>query len=116
MALKKVIAPGESIGLELTAAERKLVLDCLYVMEDDFQERVRRTPEKKPVPYALDELEELHGSLAFDANHADARRQRGLDKVLRKIERLMDTHTDQPQVTDRRPANAKTGRSDISER
>lgn len=99
MTWQKVIAPGESVGLELTATERKLVTECLYVMDQRYQDRVLQAPAGEPIPYTLDELEDLHGNLAFDANHTDdARRQKAFDKVLRKIERLLQTHTDQPQV------------------
>jgi len=97
MARHKVIAPDEPVPLGLTASERQTVLDCLYVMDVRYQDRIRETPPDKPIEYTLSELEDLHGNLAFDANHTDdARYEKKLDKVLRKIERLLETYTDQP--------------------
>lgn len=95
----KVIAPDESVQLKLTADQRNAVVDCLYVIDPRLQDRVGQTPAGDPIPYNLEELEDLHGMLAADANHTDdAGRQRVLDKILRKIEQLLESHTDGPQV------------------
>ncbi len=99
MTRQNVIASDEPVDLKLTAAERTVVLDCQYVMDPQHQDRIRETPSSKPVLYTLDELEDLHGNLSFDANHTeDARYEKKLDKILRKIERLLETYTDQPQA------------------
>jgi len=95
------------VALKLTASERKAVLHCPYVMDSQHQDRIRQTSPNKPIPYTLEELEELHGNLAFDANHTeDARYEKKLDKILHKIERLLDTYTDQPQLVAQTPPQA----------
>ena len=43
MTWQKTITPGETVGLKLSAAERKLIVDCLYVMDSRLQERVRHS-------------------------------------------------------------------------
>ncbi len=99
MARQKLIESGEAVGLKLTAAERTLVVDCLYVTDDRRHERIRQAPKNQDVPLTLDELEDLHGDLSSDANHTDDRlRQRALDKILGKIERLLDLYREKPPV------------------
>lgn len=99
MPWQKIIAAGETVGLKLSAAERKLIIDCLYVMDSRLQERIRQAPQIQDVPFTLDELEDLHGNLAFDANHTDDKKhERALDKILRKIERLLDFYSEAPQA------------------
>lgn len=99
MPWQKIIAAGETVVLKLSAAERKLIVDCLYVMDGGLQERIRQAAQNQDVPFKLDELEDLHGNLAFDANHADDRKhERALDKILRKIERLLDFYSEAPQA------------------
>lgn len=114
MTRRKVIAPDEPVDLKLTATERNAVLDSLHVMNARLQDRLRGTPIKQPVCYTLDELEELHGNLAFDANHSENRRQqKSLDKVLQKIDKLLQTYSDQPQFAVLHPAPTPDGAPSI---
>jgi hypothetical protein len=107
MPWQKIIAAGETVGLKLSAAERKLIVDCLYVMDGGLQERIRQAAQNQDVPFTLDELEDLHGNLAFDANHADERKhERALDKILRKIERLLDFYNEAPQAEEDAPRSS----------
>jgi ribosomal protein S15P/S13E len=104
MPWQKIIAAGETVGLKLSAAERKLIVACLYVMDGGLQERIRQAAQNQDVQFTLDELEDLHGNLAFDANHADDRKhERALDKILRKIERLLDFYSEAPQAEEDAP-------------
>lgn len=99
MTWQRVLAPGEMVGMKLSAAEWKSIADCLYVMDGRLQDRVRDAAQNKDVVFTLDELEDLHGNLAFDANHTeDTKRQRALDKILLKIEEMLDTYTEAPQA------------------
>jgi hypothetical protein len=104
MTWQKIIAPGETVGLKLSDAERKLIVDCHYVMDSRVQERVGHTARGEDVPLTLDELEDLHGNLAFDANHTDDRkRERALDKILREIERLLRFYREADQAHEDAP-------------
>ncbi len=111
MTRQKVIAAGETVGLKLTDAERKLIVESLLFMDDNLQARVRQAAALKEVPFTLDELEDLFGNLAAEANHTDdAKLQRKLDKILRKIERVQHAYREAPPAKE----NAAPSRSDES--
>jgi hypothetical protein len=98
MPRQKTIAAGESVGLKLTAAERELILESLLIMDSGLQDRVRQATALKEVPFTLDELDDLHGNLAAEANHTDdGKLQRKLDNILRKIEKLQDSYCEAPE-------------------
>jgi hypothetical protein len=91
------------VKVKLVAAERRLIADSRYVVDEPALDRIRQAPSGQDVAFTPEELEDLHGSLAFEANHSDdAVRQPALDKVLRKIERALD------QYDDTHPANPAT--------
>ena len=58
--------PGENIRLEFTAAERKLLLDGVLLLDDDeaIAQAIRDAPPDRPVLFTLDELEQLAEDLA----------------------------------------------------
>jgi hypothetical protein len=94
--LKKQIQPGEKVGLKLTQTERKLVLDGLTCLDDEYEEIVRTTPTSKPVMLTLDELDDFGGYVAAESNHCDEKKkQKKLDGIFEKIQRLLDTYTDE---------------------
>lgn len=96
MTWMKRIEPGEKLGLKLTSAQRKLVLDDTLVLDKPLERTVRETPEGKPVMLTLDELDELGGRVAATANHCpDKRTQQKCDRILEKINRLLNTYTDE---------------------
>lgn len=104
MTWQKTITPGETVRLKLSAAERKLIVDCLYVMDSRLQERVRQAGRNEDVPFTLDELQDLHGNLAFDANHTDDKKyERALDKILRNIDRILSFYCEAQQVDENAP-------------
>ena len=94
--MRKFIHPGQSIGLSMTAKERKLLLGDDLIIDEDYMDRIREAPADKPqVPFTLDELDDFCGNVAFNANHAkDKAKQKALDAVCAKIQRLLETHTD----------------------
>jgi hypothetical protein len=117
MTWQKVIAPGETVGLKFSAADRKLVIDCPYVMDCQLHDRVRDAARKEDVPFTLDELEDLHGYLAFDANHTeDRKRERALDKILFKIEEVLDTCIEAMPTEDSKVGALQSAESSSSER
>jgi uncharacterized protein DUF6398 len=104
MPWQKIIAAGEMVALKLSVAERKLIVECLSIRDRGLQERIRRIPQNHDVPLTLDELEDLHGNLAFDASHTDDKKcERALDRILRKIEKLLDLYTEAPQADEDAP-------------
>ena len=97
MPAKKQIQPGEKVPLKLTATERKVVLDDLMCLDDNYEQILRETPTGKPLMMTLDDLENLAGYIAAEANHTeDKKLARKLDKVFDKCQKLLDTYTDEP--------------------
>ena len=93
---KKQIQSHDRFGLKLTQAERSLLLDGLTLLPSVFEEEVKRTPTKEPVMLTLDDLDELGGYIAAEANHThDKRKGKKLDAIFQKIQKLLGTHSDE---------------------
>lgn len=96
MARKKQIQSNEKIGLKLTPAERTLLLKDLNILPTEHQEAIKGAPANEPVMLTLDDLDDLGGYVAAEANHCDdKRKQKKLDTVFQKIQRLIKTHSDE---------------------
>jgi len=96
MPAKKQIQPDEKVPLKLTATERKLVLEDLMCLDQEYEQIIRDTPSGKPMILTLDDLEDFSGYIAAEANHCDDRKmQKKLDTVLEKIQSVMDKYTDE---------------------
>ena len=96
MPTKKQIQPGEKVPLKLTATERKLVLEDLTCLDPDYQQIIRDTPSGKPVMMTLDDLDDFGGYIAAEANHCDDnKKQKKLDTVFEKVQRLLNTYSDE---------------------
>jgi hypothetical protein len=94
VARKKLITPGERVPLKLTAAEREVVLD-LACLPPEHEEAVQSTTADEPLLLTLNDLDDLGGYVAAEANHtSDKKLQKKLDAVFSKIERLLDGHTE----------------------
>ena len=62
MPTKKQIQPGEKVPLKLTVAERKLVLEDLMCLDEDYEQIIQGTPTGKPVMMTLDDLDDLEAT------------------------------------------------------
>lgn len=88
------------IGLKLSAPERDVIATSSRLPDRDLQDRVRSAPQRKLVSFRLEELEDLHRGLAFDANETlDDKRRRTIGNILRKIEDVLD-EDDEPDAFD----------------
>jgi hypothetical protein len=95
---KKIIKRAEKVGLELTKAERNLLLTGLVFLHRPVEEAVRSTPPGEPVMITLGHLEDLAGHVAGEANHAKTERIEGiLSGIYEKIEKLLDLYADEDQ-------------------
>jgi hypothetical protein len=95
-AKKQQIRSGEKVPFKLTATERKLVLEDLICLDDEYRQIVRDTPAGKPLMLTLDDLEDLSGYIAAEANHCDdSKKRKKLDTVFEKIQGVMDRYTDE---------------------
>jgi hypothetical protein len=101
MTTKKQIQPGEKVPLKLTATERKLVLEDLLCLDEEYEQVIQGTPTGKPVMMTLDELDDFCGYIAAEANHCDdKKKEQKLDAVFGKIQDLLEKYTDEepPQI------------------
>jgi hypothetical protein len=92
----KHIQPGTKIGLKLTTTERKLILDDLMSLDDNYAQVIRDTPANQPVQFTLDDWDDFGGYIAAEANHAeDKKLGKKLHTIFNKIQEILDTHRDE---------------------
>jgi hypothetical protein len=100
MRRKKQIQPDEKIALKLTQAQRTLLLNDLTLLPTEYETAIAATTANEPVMLTLDELEDLGGYIAAEANHCDDnKKQKKLDAVFDKIQRLLNMHSDDEPPT-----------------
>jgi hypothetical protein len=96
MPKQQSIQPDEKVGLQLTAAERKLVLADWMCRDLGDEPVLRETPPDQPVMMTLDNLDDFGGYIAAEANHCDdKRKQKRLDGSFAKIQALLDKSTNE---------------------
>jgi hypothetical protein len=104
---RKRISPGSTVPLELNDRERELILKH-SLAGDDLTRRLRLVPppgRSLVVRYTLDDLDDLAGYVAADANHIEDRKLRKKwDRLFTRIVRILETHTDQAEKTRRDPS------------
>jgi hypothetical protein len=101
MPIRKQIQPGEKLPLKLTAAERALLLAELLCLDPAIEQVIKDTPTSRPVMLTLDELEDLGGNVAAQANHCeDRKKQKKLDVIFEKTEALLVTFTHDEPLSD----------------
>ncbi len=100
MTWKKRIKRGEKVGLELTQAERKLLLTGLVFLHEHVEAAIRSTPPGGEVMLTLSDLEDLVGHVAGEANHARSERiEDVLSGIFEKIEELLDLYAEDDRPT-----------------
>jgi hypothetical protein len=96
MPSKKLIRVDEKLPLDLTADERAIVLGELICLDQEVEDVVSNTPAGQPVMLTLDDLDDLIGHVAAEANHCGNKRKvKKLDGIAEKIQELLDTFTDE---------------------
>lgn len=91
------IKPDETVPLELNERERALIQNTFA--DDDLTARLRVVPKtgERPVfRFTLDDLDELAGFVASEANHAKNKKlQKEWDHLYERIEAVLEGYTDQ---------------------
>ena len=96
MNTQKHIEPGTKVGLKLTAAERKLMLEDLMCLGGNYAQVIRDTPTSQPAQFTLDDWDDFGGYIAAEANHAkDKKLGKKLDTIFNKVQKILDTYTDE---------------------
>jgi hypothetical protein len=86
----KIINQSEKVGLDLSKAERTLLLTGLVYLHKRVEEEIRSTPPGVPVKISLGDLDDMAGHVAGEANHAKTERtEEILGGLFEKIEQLL---------------------------
>ncbi len=95
--IRKPVRPGEKVPLTLSPRERALILENTLA-DDELTAALRGMPASKASVYSftLDDLEELMGYVAAEANHAkDKKLQKELDRLFARMEDVLQSYTDE---------------------
>jgi len=88
---RKFQSAHEKVDLELSSAERKLLLTGLVFVMDRVEKAIRSTPAGKPVAISIGDLDDLAGHVAGEANHAkNARTEEILSGLYEKVDGLLE--------------------------
>jgi hypothetical protein len=91
------IKPGEGISIKLSIAERTLLLEHTLA-DPELTDRLRSAAPSRGVcvvSYTIDDLDELLGYVAAEANHVtDKKIQRALDRLFERLQGELDSHDD----------------------
>ena len=95
----KQIAVGEKVPLELNDRERDLIMNHTFA-GNDLTDRFRIVPGPGRPPshrFTLDELDELAGYVAAEANHAKVKKlEQELRRLSARIATVLESYTDEP--------------------
>ncbi|MDQ2841763.1 MAG: plasmid pRiA4b ORF-3 family protein [Acidobacteriota bacterium] len=92
---RPLVGPEDRIPLPLSARDRELIVEH-SLAEEELTERLRLDPEagKSPVFYfTLDELEDLIGYVAAEANHSSKKVQKEWDVLYDRMAATLDNYT-----------------------
>ena len=96
---RKRIAVGEKIPLELTEHERDLIMKHTFA-GNNLTDRLRVLPSPGQRPFyrfTLDDLDELAGYVAAEANHAKVTKlEKELRRLYGRIAEVLESYTDDP--------------------
>jgi len=95
---RKQVTPDQKVPLELSDRERELILKHTFA-DDELTGRLRivPTPGEPPVyRFTLDDLDELAGYVAAEANHAkDKKLQKEWDRLYARMAAVLESYTDE---------------------
>lgn len=93
---RKRIDEGEQIQVKMTVQDRELIRE--HTMADpDYADRLQEVPGRRGLTgeYTLEDLEDLLGYIAAEANHAeDAKLRRRLDRLHEKLYAVQRSYDD----------------------
>jgi len=96
---RKKIAVGERVPLELTERERDLIIKHTFA-DNGLTDRLRIVPSPgcRPVyRFTLDDLDELAGYVAAEANHAKVKKlETEFRRLYSRIADVLESYTEEP--------------------
>jgi hypothetical protein len=88
---KKQIRIDEQISISLTLRERDLIQKHT-TYDPDFAALAEIKNNKIQIKLSLDEIDEVHGYIAAEANHCDDRKlEKELDSLCEKLKKIEDS-------------------------
>jgi len=92
---RKRIPYGTKLPVKLTLRQRDLILE--HSLDDPEYVRIAPADGKGiRVDLSLDEIEDIQGHIAFEANHTeDKKLQKELDALFDKLQKFLDEYDDQ---------------------
>jgi len=98
----RAIQPGERVPVRLSPAQRDLILEHAFI-DPELEQRLRVAEAEGASIIArltLDDIDELLGSVAAEANHSkDARLRKRLDTIYERLRDVEEAHTDDQSST-----------------
>jgi hypothetical protein len=96
---RKQIAVGEKVPVDLTERERDLIMKHTFA-GNNLTNRLRIVPRPGRRPsyrFTLDDLDELAGYVAAEANHAKVKKlEKELRRLYGRIAEVLESYTDEP--------------------
>jgi hypothetical protein len=96
---RKQIGVGEKVSLELNERERDLITKHTFA-GNNLTDRLRIVPSPGQRPFyrfTLDDLDELAGYVAAEANHAKVKKlEKELRRLYGRIAKVLESYTDEP--------------------
>jgi repressor LexA len=97
----RVIQPGERVAVQLSPVQRDLILEHAFI-DPELAQRLRVAEAEGASIIArltLDDIDELLGAVAAEANHAkDARLAKGLNTIYERLRDVEEAHTNDPSA------------------
>lgn len=92
---------SDSYALHLTVPDRQLILTGRHFGDSEYLARIRKSPEKTPLEFSLDEWGDIYDRLVEEAEETlDRKRERKLDKLIDKIAQMLDDLTGDADLLD----------------
>jgi hypothetical protein len=95
---RKQIAVGDKVPLELTDRERDMIMKHTFA-GNNLTDRLRIVPSPGRRPsyrFTLDDLDELAGYVAAEANHAKVKKlEKELRRLYGRIAEVLESYTDE---------------------
>ena len=95
--MRKKIKRGQKVEVSFRPRERELILDCTFTGPEltTVLRRAQLVGGKHVVLYTLDDLDELLGFVAAEANHStDKKLRKELDALYARLRRAMESYDD----------------------
>jgi hypothetical protein len=95
---RKKIPYGTKLPVKLTIRERDLIRDTTFC-DPDYTKLAVVDAKGIKVDLSLDEIEDIQGYVAAEANHAKIKKlEKELDRLFNKLQIYLDTYDDQSEL------------------